>query len=87
MESVWVCKTIVNLLQGSRCVFARNLRRGTDQALTSRERQAFRSGDLDRLPTAGAELVAADRLDSGAELLQMGRVLGDRRQEQLILEV
>ena len=80
-------KTIVNLSQGSRCVFALNLRRGTDQALTSRERQAFRFRDLDRFPTAGADFVAADRLDRGAELLQMGRVLGHRRQEQLILEV
>src|ERR1700751_2613479 len=62
-------KTIVNLSQGSRCVFALNLRRGTDQTLTSRERQAFRSGDLDRFPTAGAEFVTANCLNSGAELL------------------
>ena len=60
---------------------------GTDQALTSRKRQAFRSSDLDRFPADIVDLVAEARFDRTVELLQTRRMLGNRRQEQLVLEV
>ena len=84
------CLGVLNYCQfvaGEPVCLCPHLRRGTDQALISCERQAFRSSDLDRFPAAGADLVAADRLDAGAELPQMGSLLGNRRQEQFVLEV
>jgi hypothetical protein len=43
----------------------------------SRERQAFRSGDLDRFPADITDLVAEARFDLAAKLLQTRRMLGD----------